>query len=208
MDNKLKIISFNVKGLKGPKKRTKVLNWLSKKNIDIVLLQESHYEKKDKQSWKEEWKGDIYSSVGDNRSRGCTILINKNLQYKKISEHKDQEGRWIKLSIEINRIVYDIFNYYGPNQDETRHLEEMLKITDTNNINHTIIGGDFNFVYDLDKDKLGGNRSTNFKCRETMVKWQKENNMLDAWRERNPNQRKYTWVSNTKPRIYCRLDHR
>ena len=30
--------------------------------------------------------------------------------------------------------------------------------------------------------------------------------MLDIWRVRNPKARKYTWVSNTTPPIYCRLD--
>jgi hypothetical protein len=32
------------------------------------------------------------------------------------------------------------------------------------------------------------------------------NNMSDIWRIKNPNTRKYTWTSNTKPEIMCRLD--
>jgi exonuclease III len=207
MDNKLKIVSFNAKGLKGQKKREKVLHWLSNKDADIILLQESHYNDQDKNAWKGIWKGDIYSSAGTSRSRGVTTLIRKSLPYKKLKEEKDLHGRWLLLSLEIDDVHYDIFNYYGPNLDETIHLEEMLNQVDMDNIGNTIIGGDFNFVYNLDIDKLGGNRTTNTKCRDKMINWQKANNLIDAWRDRNPSLQKFTWTSNNKPKIHCRLDH-
>jgi len=32
-------------------------------------------------------------------------------------------------------------------------------------------------------------------------------NLIDIWRTVNPNERKFTWHSNTKPTIFCRLDY-
>ena len=71
---------------------------------------------------------------------------------------------------------------------------------------HTIIAGDFNFVFDLKKDKLNGNPTTNFKCRKVIMKWMEEANLQDIWRIKNPHKRQYTWCSNHKPPIMCRLD--
>ena len=76
-----------------------------------------------------------------------------------------------------------------------------------NGSSKVILCGDFNLVFNPLLDKQGGNPVTNFKCHNTLLNWMEETNSLDIWRIRNPKVRKYTWVSNTKPPIFCRLDH-
>jgi exonuclease III len=207
MDDKLKIITYNVKGLKGPEKRSKVMKWLKQKQGDIILIQESHFEEKDRGKWKNDWDGEIISSQGSNQARGVCILLHRDLKNSVKHTFSDDEGRWVIIVIDIKNVLYCVANYYGPNLDHTIHLGKMLEKIKELDINKVVIGGDFNFVYNVDLDKNGGNRHTNTKCRNTMLDWQQNQDARDIWRERNPNRKQYTWTSSSKPRIQCRLDH-
>jgi exonuclease III len=207
MGDKLKIVSFNCKGLKGATKREDVLTWLKSKGHNIVLLQESHYEDIDFNDWKEKWGGIVTASSGKNNARGVTTLISKDLECSIVSTYKDKDGRWLITICDIEGRIYTIINYYGPNKDNTAHLESLLNKLEGLPKNNIIFGGDFNFVYNTQQDKLGGNPTTNVKCREKLIKWQEEQQLIDIWRKRHPNTREYTWSSNTKPKIYSRLDH-
>ena len=106
----LHILSMNVKGFKDDLKRQKVLHWAKKRGADIFLTQESHFEKGDQTTWEEDWGGEIYSSEGSNNSRGVSIFIRKNLDYKVKDNYNDKEGRMVVLKIEINGKEY-IFEY-------------------------------------------------------------------------------------------------
>ena len=55
-------------------------------------------------------------------------------------------------------------------------------------------------------DKHGGNDTINKKCRQIFRNWMDENHIQDVWQTKNQLVRKYTWKSNTKPPIMCRLD--
>jgi exonuclease III len=171
------------------------------------MLQESHYEEEDRKKWEDMWPGSIESSPWSNISRGVTTLIHQRLNPKITRHETDNNGRWQVLNITTDLMKMTIANYYGPNIDTTSHIEGMIeKIEEMQNEN-LIICGDMNFVMDLNKDKLGGIKQTNDKCRTKLVEWMEVNNVLDLWRTIQPTRRKYTWSSNSKPKIHCRLDH-
>ena len=52
--DKLKLLTFNAKGLKDDDKRRNVFHWLKCKKADIVCIQEAHCEAKTLQMWEEE----------------------------------------------------------------------------------------------------------------------------------------------------------
>lgn len=105
MANKLKFISYNAQGLKLPNKRGKVLNWASKKNFDVMAIQESHHEEKDQNEWKEQWPGVIHYSCGANNSRRVTFLIRKDSEYELIKDYIDTKGMWVTLNIIIKKFI-------------------------------------------------------------------------------------------------------
>ena len=70
---------------------------------------------------------------------------------------------------------------------------------------HLIIGGDFNLVLDLNKDKKGGRSKTHTNSVKTLEKFIDELNLIDVWRVLNPDILRYTWRQK-KPEIHCRLD--
>jgi len=204
--DKLKIISYNARGLKGNNKRAKVINWAKRKKFDIMAIQESHFLEDNRTFWEKDWKGKILSSEGKGNKKGVTLLFAEDLNHKLIREFKDKHGRWIILHMEINDITYTIATYYGPNKDHPYHVQTMIRKLKEIDNNNTIVCGDFNFVFNLKLDKLGGRETTNFKCRKIVTDWIEENDMVDIWRLKNPNARRYTWTSNHKPPIKCRLD--
>jgi exonuclease III len=203
---RIKIISFNAKGLKGDCKRRKVINWAKRKKYDIMNIQEAHIEDEDYNKWKEDWKGTIIHSSGTNKSRGVATIINSNSPHKILEEKKDKEGRWTVTSLLIKEKEIILANYYGPNEDNTAALNEMMEEITKINTNNIIITGDFNLVLDLNKDKFGGRKQTNEKCRKSLLEHMENYNLSDIWRIHHPHERKYTWISNTTPKIMCRLD--
>ena len=188
---KLKIISYNAQGLKGSWKRKKVLNWIVKEQFDFLCIQESHIESYSIADWKRDWKGDIFYSAGSNNSRGVCILIRQDLEYTLISDYKDSNGRWLILVLKIDNIDYVLGTYYGPNEDNPSSVISFIERIDSIDCPNVILGGDFNFVMNIELDKLGGNRTTNKKCREVVINWMEEQNMLDIWRIKNPKLRKF-----------------
>ena len=55
--DKLKLLTFNAKGLKDDDKRQNVFHWLKSKNIDIMYIQEAHCEADTIKKWEDEWGG-------------------------------------------------------------------------------------------------------------------------------------------------------
>jgi exodeoxyribonuclease-3 len=203
---RLKIINQNVQGLKGRGKRRKVLSWARKKRFDVMTIQEAHIEEGDIGEWKEDWKGTIEYSSGSNRSRGVAILIEEKVEHEIHDKQQDKEGRWILLDITIKGKRITLGTYYGPNDDNTIHLKELFeKINEMGN-EDIIITGDYNLVLNVNIDKHGGQKKTNHKCQKYLLEQMENNNLTDIWRIKNPTERKYTWISNTTPKIMCRLD--
>jgi len=208
--DELTILTMNVQGFKDFKKRKKVLHWASKKKFDVFLTQETHFESKDKDEWESSWDGVIINSAGEiknkNISKGVSIFIRDGLDHEILEKHIDKYGRYIILFMRIRNHHCTVVNYYGPNKDSPDTLSTMLNIIDEIECNNVIFGGDFNFVFNPEIDKLGGTSNTNYKCRDTLLSWMDDRKYLDIWRVKNPKCNQFTWRSNRVPRVYCRLD--
>jgi len=68
-----------------------------------------------------------------------------------------------------------------------------------------VLGGDFNLVQNIEKDKKGGNHTTHFKSLEEIEMFKENMNLTDIWRDLHPDVQRFTWRRN-KPEIHCRLD--
>ena len=79
--DKLKILSYNVKGFRCKHKRGKVLTWLNNIEFDILNIRESHYMNNDLEEWTKDWKGEIIASEGERNKKGVCILIRKDLEH-------------------------------------------------------------------------------------------------------------------------------
>ena len=106
-----------------------------------------------------------------------------------------------------NEVLNDLFNskcltvanIYAPNEDVFfDHLSNFK-------CGEIIIGGDFNLVFDVEKDKRGGLARTHKNALKVIRNFSENLGLSDVWRLLNPEARRYTWRQN-QPVIHCRLD--
>ena len=65
-------------------------------------------------------------------------------------------------------------NIYAPNNDDRDFLKNVFNNLFTFECGHIVLGGDFNLVQNIPKDKKGGNQTTHFKSLEE-IEMLKEN---------------------------------
>ncbi len=91
-----------------------------------------------------------------------------------------------------------IINLYGPNKDDISILKKL---------NNFLIGGDFKIVLNNSEDKNNSATDSHKLSRKTLLNIMDTFNLTDIWRTQHPNKTKFTWHSNSKPPIFCRLDY-
>lgn len=110
--NKLKLCSWNIRGLRGNVKRRKVYSVLKREGVDVVLLQEFHLEDNEQLKLKYGWIGQVYFSSFTTSSRGVIILIHKNLPFQLKKCTKDKYGRFVIINGFLHDIEITIMNLY------------------------------------------------------------------------------------------------
>ena len=154
--DKLRIGSFNVRGISSFAKRCKIFHYIHQKEFDIVLLQKTHSSKSTSKLWNSQFRGRIYFAHGSSNARGVCIAIRKKANVKIHREYKDDEGRILILDIEFDQFHFSLGNIYAPNLDDVEFFAKVRNMFNSTNNVVRIVGGDFNMVLDIGKDKIGG----------------------------------------------------
>ena len=143
-----KFVSWNIRGIGSPAKRTKILNHLNKLQADICLLQETHLSETEHKKLKTQHYNQIYS-----KKRGVSIIINKKVPLIHKNTIADPEGCYIIINGLINNNNITIASIYSPNTDYPdlfHNLFSSLRDLPTSTV---IIGVDFNTVIDPTEDR-------------------------------------------------------
>ena len=206
MASKLRILSYNCRGLNIRHKRELLLKELKDNSVDFCFLQETHCSSKfTANNWNREWGGTFFWSFGSSCSRGVGIWIKSGLNLEIISTDKDSEGRCLFILLKINDVTVRLANVYAPNKEsEPRRFFSSLHHYLVGNC-PVILGGDFNCVQNLNLDKRGGNAMSGNYGIELLVSLCDDNNLTDVFRQLHPDKREYTW-KNSLNSIACRLD--
>lgn len=199
----INVCSYNVKGIRDSVKRRKVFYLMHHWKVDICLLQEVHCCLEDEKIWKSEWGGQVFFNHGDRNARGVMILLSKTFPGKIVSVKRDNQGRVLIIWVEINDSIFAIVNLYSPNVDRPQFFIDGISLLDSLESNFKIIAGDFNTVLDLSKDLQGGRGCSNAKTRKFLLEYTVENELVDIWRLRNPEDFRATY---TTPHLKERID--
>ena len=220
MSLNVNLISLNVRGIREYKKNRKSLNWIVKhggKN-GISFLQETHSCEDNEHLWKHRFKGEILFSHGAKNSRGVAILIGEKLEYKILSVKKDDKGRLIIIQCEIQGKQFLLINSYFPNEENQQisFLKTIFQKVETFELSSEasiIWGGDFNFVRNILLETAGGNPRLKTGSIEQLMTILQDLDLVDIWRVRNPNSKRFTWqgkaqgrASGTHEILFRRLD--
>ena len=145
-----------------------------------------------------------------NHSKGVLELIRETLQFELKSVKKNTQGRFVIVEALVQECPVLLINIYAPNKtneatDFYENLRSTLLESDYDQDYKIVIGGDFNAPLNFQLDRYGSKtekREVVTKIRELILHF----NVVDIWRIRNPNKRRYTWKQK-KPAIQRRLDY-
>ena len=202
---KLSIASTNVQGLGNFKKRRDVFQYLRQKSYSIFFLQDTHFDAKLEPQIRAEWGYEAIFASHTTQSRGVAILFNNNFDFKILEVIKDPQGNYLIVRIKTFDQELTLVNIYGPNDDSPQFYH---KIQDTlNNLqNHNLIlGGDWNLVLNPALDYFNYKHNNNPKARDKVLTMLSDLDLLDIWREINPEVLRFTWRRPT-PAQQARLD--
>ena len=201
----VKIMTINCRGLADKKKRSDVLNYLSEKHCMIYCLQDCHFDESFKRHLDKEWNGEYYCSYFDSKSRGVTVLFDKQFDHTIHEVKIDTKGNFLVIDLSFNETRFTLCSLYGPNKDSPDFYHNIKKIiTDFGNTNY-IICGDWNLVINPDLDTQNYVHVNNPKARKVVLDLIDDLNLVDPWRCYNPNVKRFTWRQ-TNPIKQSRLD--
>ena len=195
-----------MRGLRG-KKRYVIYNYLKENKFQVCLLQETFCTDDFVHKIRRGWQGDIIHSCSPSKhSRGVCILFSKDITYKLISTHKDNDGRILLVNVEINKVEYSMCNVYCPNEvsDRTTFLQYVKEFVKCHAIsaNNILIGGDFNCA-DSAIDKANGSLD---KSSKQLFDLKVSLSLQDIWRYYNPERVEYSYIDPSRRGYNSRID--
>ena len=206
MDDTLRVMSMNCRGIGNSNKRRDVFHYLRGLNYSIYMLQDTHFSPACEHMIKNEWGFDSYFSSFSSNSRGVAILFKNDVEYKLIDCVKSLDGNFLILTVKMFDKIFVLVNVYGPNNDCPDffvQLEDFIeRVESPDNI---IIGGDWNLVRNFENDCYNYCRQNNVNASNQVNELCQNFNLIDVWREKNPDVRRFTWRRPT-PLQQSRLD--
>uniref|UniRef100_A0A803JEZ2 Reverse transcriptase domain-containing protein n=1 Tax=Xenopus tropicalis TaxID=8364 RepID=A0A803JEZ2_XENTR len=203
----IRIGSINAKGLNTPIKRYNLMRDMRRLKVQIMLIQETHFKKK--QTPLLRFRGfstAVTSTPYVNKSRGVMILIADSLGFTLTMSHSDNLGRFLFLKGLINGTTYTIASIYLPPTEQHTALTEALQALSEFEEGTVILGGDLNITLEPILDSSTGRSSIPYRKIETLKKLLRTHTLIDTWRLTNPTARDYTFYSHPH-NTYSRLDY-
>ena len=127
------------------------------------MLQEVHCCAVTSDLWASEWGYQALFSYCTSNKAGVGILFNNNFNFCILKVFLDPNGCFIICDIEANGKPIALANVYTHNDHDPNFFKSFFEHLSDFQCEGIIIGGDFNFVLDLEKDKKGGLARTHRK---------------------------------------------
>ena len=117
-----------------------------------------------KKRWAAELKGQLFFSHGKSNSCGVAIGFIGTKKIDILSQKKDKNGRLLILEANIDNTAFLLINLYNPNKEKEQvatlnELDNMLESYNNIGDKMIVLGGDFNFFFDISLEAEGGKPS-------------------------------------------------
>uniref|UniRef100_A0A803TF39 Reverse transcriptase domain-containing protein n=1 Tax=Anolis carolinensis TaxID=28377 RepID=A0A803TF39_ANOCA len=209
MLSELKVYINNVNGLNSQYKRNKIFDTLSKRNCQIIALQETHIAHRHVAHLENKRLGNAFYASAAEKKRGVVTYVNKEIPAN--LAFKDGEGRFVGVNITIQNVKTLICNIYAPNDSKKIFIDKLQENINNQEFDQLMIVGDYNGVIDgkMDRSKEMGKKkdktSNSGNLPKQMINMLKDFNLVDAWREKNEKTRDYTFYS-SRHKTWSRID--
>ena len=114
------IATLIAQGMTNRMKRQQIADWMIRKNIDILSLQET-YATAENSNWQLQFpKHPIFHAYGTNHSKGVSIILKNmpQLQCKKVLQYSN--GRYLSMKVIYPSLTFDLVNLYAPTSSADR----------------------------------------------------------------------------------------
>ena len=187
------ISTLNVNGLNNRDKQIELINFMEYNRIDVLMIQEHNIRNENIicNELKDKYIVDINLAVS--LKGGTAILIKRKSPIKVLTSEKSSDSRIISIRIKIYEETLHLINIYahaGNTKDREKLFNEDLMYYLRNNLQRTIIGGDFNCVIS-ERDSS----SENTKISKALLNTVRTLQFKDMWHIKNKDV-KYTYVRN------------
>uniref|UniRef100_A0A8C5GHF8 exodeoxyribonuclease III n=1 Tax=Gouania willdenowi TaxID=441366 RepID=A0A8C5GHF8_GOUWI len=189
------VTSWNVRGIRSQAKKTKIFDYVSRLNADIVFFQETHSLKSEEKSLTDSNFNKIYNLCFNSRQRGVSVLFNKRLLFNIINSTIDPEGRYIIIKVVIYKNCFTILILYAPNNDDPEFYHRVFsELSDLSADSSVIIGGDFNLTLNTSLDRSSKCPNTKpSRSAKVLMNYMDDLGIDDVWRLNNPTKKEYTF---------------
>ena len=156
---------------------------------------------------KTEWGGPAYFSSFDSQSRGIAIFIKKDLPFQLLDSFSDIQGNILAILVKLEDKTILVQGTYGPNRDDPNFYSvECFQKLQQWNPDFAILAADWNIALDPTMDTLNYHNNNNPRARIELIDKMSELDLIDVYRELNPNVKNFTWRQwgNAK---FSRLDY-
>ena len=123
-----RFISWNVKGLNGPIKRTRIFSHLKKLNVEVAFLQETHLTMANQVRLRKNWVGQTFHSAFNTKARGAAILIHKKLLFTPSKTISDPQGRFVIVASSLFNTPVVLISVYAPNWDDVDFINKLTSL--------------------------------------------------------------------------------
>lgn len=203
----LSILSWNVRGLNTPVKRTRCLEFLHCKSTSIALIQESHLKREDIHRFQNKNYKILAHSCSLYKSKGVLILLKRSVKLSIDFIGGDDIGRFTYAAVKIHNTKLLLISIYAPNEFDKYFLENVFKTLLQFNDYRLVIGADFNASVHPPLDRsLNDPNSPYPPSTIALKKFIKGLNLVDPWRIQNSNTKAYTFYS-SRHKTFSRIDY-
>lgn len=99
-------VSWNIKGMGSPIKRSRVFIHLKRLNADIVFLQQTHIRTTDQVRFKCPWISEVFHSNFNSKARGVAIFIGKSIHFSSSKLISHENGRYLIFRVHCCMSLY------------------------------------------------------------------------------------------------------
>ena len=164
----------------------------------FIFLQEMHSCINDEIKWTDEFNDVLFFSHGKTNLCGVAIGFYGSKTIEQINKISDKSGRILLVEATITDTVFVLINIYNGNT-ESEHLQTLSdlvsiidKVEDIQSKN-IVLGGDFNVIFDISIESLGGNPCLKKKSIAKLIQIKEKSDLCDIWRIRNPKIKRFTF---------------
>lgn len=192
----LKLLTWNVRGIRDPVKRSAVFSLLKKQRADVVVLVETHTEGPMHRALTHPWIGWVFHSVHTSHSRRVSISIARTTHFELQGSEIDPMGRYVLLKAKLlGDLILILAFYVRPPFNSTVLVAGFDFMALYPNI-PAIWLGDFNNVLDPALDRMSRSAPLPVSPHPTrFARLLTDFNLADTWRARNPTSRAYSCFS-------------